>query len=220
MIYSEEDFDKLTYPVHKLDPSKSIMETYKEFKSYPEFNLKTTFEPNKLLRYIIYCYDPYTPFKREPDLPMQKMMAADKAGFKHKQGIFEDEVNALMMCKSEEANRMVIRYCRMNHAPDFALMTATMQNFNNVLLMSMKTEALEGKEATVVAKGKNELLNQAKTQLADIRKDMAKVFNGDSYLFDLADLVLMSENPQMIGGGIAEMFAKPNKGAKKADVED
>ena len=70
MDYNKEDFKGIQYNAFELEDGESVFDKWPEMKRFPEFKKKLS--PNtdieKVVRYIIFCYDKKTPLLTQKNL--------------------------------------------------------------------------------------------------------------------------------------------------------
>jgi len=113
------DFNRLHIPVHTVEKGQDIVNKFKELQEHIEFSMYPHSDRNDVIRYVVYAYDPESPFVKNStsELSKRKEAAADAAGFERNKrtGLFAANVTELMELRNEEVNRMVICYLKMLH---------------------------------------------------------------------------------------------------------
>lgn len=112
----KDGFDRLKIPVHTVEFGQDIVDKFRELQQYTEFSKYPHKDRNYVIRYIVYAYDPESPFVKNSasELSKRKEAAAEEAGFERnkKTGKFADEVYEIMDFKKEEVNDMIFCYLR------------------------------------------------------------------------------------------------------------
>lgn len=225
--FSKKDFDNMTIPVH-LMVSGSILSACPELDQYPEFSAKLPpgLSRNKVIAYIVYCYDKKSPFRiHEENLIKRKIMSAKQAGFQIGQdGTIEPLAKLIIQGKNIAVNAMILRYGRHFHGLLWSFMVAGLENLYNVLWQVTNNgdrdvlEMAEGedkftaskiseKDLLKLAKDKVEIFTKARQQLTEIESMIEEAY-GDKTLLDVIDQFNEEEQATQIGGGIVELFAK------------
>lgn len=125
--YSKEDFDKCLYNVFAIPRNRTIASVYPIFKQYKEFKGDLgELNNNNMIRYIVYVYDKNSPLQAVDEMPKRKAEAAALAGFVPKSdGEFHEDLVRVMKGTHDIANKMIIRYLRMQKRPTYSLLVAT-----------------------------------------------------------------------------------------------
>ncbi len=110
------DFSRLKIPVHTVEKGQDIIHKFRELAQFDEFALYPNPNRNNVIRYVIYAYDPESPFVKNStlDLIKRKEMAAEYAGFERnkKTGVFPESDCNMMNLKIEEVNDMIFCYLK------------------------------------------------------------------------------------------------------------
>ena len=186
-LFSEKDFDNLMYQVYKLDNGTNLMARFGDMKKMPSWVDYQVSELNKnnVIRYIIYCYDRESPImkKYRQDDAKRKTISAIQAGFKtDANGLFSEEVDAMMKCKNRHINLMIIDYVRQYNDPEYSILVAGHEALYLKLerLMEVENMADSNRDAFQIEETKGKLFKQAK----EIGKDLS----------DLATKILTDDN--------------------------
>jgi hypothetical protein len=101
-----DKFGKLTFQIHKVPHGIDLLNHFKDLDQIREFNLYPKADRNKVIRYIIYCYDFNSELIREykGDIKKRREVAADLAGFERRtNGRWPDNIYEMMdLIVSEE----------------------------------------------------------------------------------------------------------------------
>lgn len=83
LIFKDEDFRGLPFPIHKADPSKSLLAQIPDLLNIPEFAAAISNpRADQIIKYIILMYSKHSPLaKKFTDLSIRKTQAAIMAGF-------------------------------------------------------------------------------------------------------------------------------------------
>lgn len=105
-------FQKLKYRIHEVPHGTDLLHRFQGLASIKEFSAYGKPDRNKVIRYIIYCYDPGSDFiETFPKLMERKEAAMIEAGFKRdKQDKFEEYVQDIINLQSEEHVNMIFAY--------------------------------------------------------------------------------------------------------------
>ncbi len=210
--FDDSDFDDLRYPVHKLD--KPFLDAFPEFKKYPEFQA-TIQNKEKVLKYVVLYYDKHSPFRSIEKIEDRKVQAAFKAGFEVKREQFDKSVEDILVCGNQEVNCIAIRYLRHCYGIEFSSLMMGLDQYYRTVAVTLEDASQytndkgeQKKTGAEYAAIQMRLYKDLKLMQQDLTKDADLLFNGDRPLLNLSDLIVQSENPTPIGGGIAEMFAR------------
>lgn len=155
---------------------------------YTEFNQKESdygVDKLKLFRYIVVMYDMNSPLRLEyPDFWERKKIAALHVGFKvDKKGIFEKNVEQILIGENNYANMAVTKYVMLHGIPEFTLLVASQAGLyfeslkvqrgtvTPAIAKNMKQFAADIRELTEILYGGGETLNARMALYAGIEKD-------------------------------------------------
>jgi len=131
MNLSEITTDKTRYDVHSRDLISEFTEGVPSFAEYPG-NLSR----KKIIQYIILMFDPESPMRREIGHYMQRKSACARAvGLAGQSEKFSEEVEAVLIGKDPEVNKVVAAYLSHLAMPEYTELT--------VLLEIQRIKALE-----------------------------------------------------------------------------
>ncbi len=216
--YDLSAFDKLRWPVHLIDAEDHLTKKIPEICKYPEFKTAPSgIDKNKLLRYIVFCYDKNSPLFNELDKILErKVSAALLAGFEQDEELnFDDRVKKLFANELQEANLMIIRYARLQSSLDFSLLISGLDHFYS-MLYTLENTTVKGGDILEVGKKKNALFKECRNQLIELREAAELVF-GESKLLDDLDSITQTADPTLIKGSFVEHYAKAKKHERSSD---
>jgi len=192
MELKSEDFKKVKYNCYDLPPEKDLLDEFPELKRYPEFTSQGhALNHDKVIRYIIYCYDKYTPLMSEKNLIKRKVLACKLAGFDVKEGKFSAPVEDMIVGKNEIVNRMSCCYVRNQKDAHYALLAAGMMNFYDLIT---KLNAPTDKNAEIEdLNRKTKLYTHTTEMIATLEQSADEIFNGDVQLIYTVDEVAQEE---------------------------
>jgi hypothetical protein len=163
------EFEELTFNVSKLGSSDNVLKAFKELGMRPVFKLKIK-NPNKFFRYMIYMYDPKSPFvDLFPDIKERKANCAQGAGYNYNNG-FSEGVIEIFEGKNKMANTMIVGFLRMFNSHSWS----HLQVLNNQYYKTLENAL--GNDYSHSA-GKN--LEQIRTY---IKKTESEITKGDTKL--------------------------------------
>lgn len=175
--FTPSQFDDLLYPIYSVPENKSILTVLKneiidkEFKEdLSIYGFDGTKDKNKVIRYIAFNYDRASPFQKEyKDTAKRKYAAALLAGFEvDKEGLFENKVEMMLVCRIPEINKMIIRYLRNHHDHDWAYLKVIEDTYY-ISLLKMYDES-EDKKPT---------FKELKDMKEDIYKTQLEILAGE-----------------------------------------
>lgn len=204
--YEISDFDQMQFPVHLL--KGKVQDAYPEFSKFPEFKLDVD-EKDKVLKYIVFMYDKNSPIRTYTEgLERRKAIAARLAGFESKNSKFSEPIRSVMLLLNWNANKMIVRYVRMQRSLEFSLITAGLENFFALLFQLSKPAMEVGKKDILdVVEKRQKLFDQCRTQVESLRKLSETMFS-DSRMVEIVDEIVQDEEPIEIAGGLVEYFAE------------
>lgn len=196
-LFSKDDYLFLKYNVMDIPAKNDLVQSIKDFKDNPEFNVDIIFRERKdverfelhpvdkncAIRYMVLIFDPESPVQKKiPEYTKARQVAAVLAGFKtDKQGNFPKAVTQMMAGRISSFNEMLVRYIRLFHNPTFSLLVSTQESFyKKLLMMNDYSDINTGKKSAIdneVLRG--ELHKQADNLLKQIDIYKSKLLNGD-----------------------------------------
>ena len=75
-LFDEQDFVKMKYNPHPVKNNVDLMDEFKVLRSIQSFVECTSAEKNKIIRYIMYMYDPGSPLIKSYTNPLERKEAA------------------------------------------------------------------------------------------------------------------------------------------------
>jgi hypothetical protein len=128
-----KEFSRLRIPVHTVEKGQDIVHKFKELEHFPEFSLYPHADRNNVIRYVVYAYDPESPFVKNStlDLIKRRETAAEHAGFERnkKTGKFTDSTYQIINMEVEAVNNMIFCYLKVIHNYTWVQITTDEQLF-------------------------------------------------------------------------------------------
>ena len=228
-IFSDRDFSELMYPVHTVGESTNIMGKFKDlqklnsFLNYDQIILPTAdekqadeilsekYDKNKVIRYIVYCYDRSSPILKRfsQDEGKRKSIAALYAGWEaNEEGFMSPEVENIFRCKVKHINTMIIDYIQQYHDPEFALMVVGYEAYYQKLNLLLAQDLESNRDVFLQEETKGKLFVSAQKMAADldglaqkILTDENKLLKTDLYcLIDEATKNKLKITPERLAG--------------------
>ena len=191
MEYKPEDFKHLKWNVQEVSRGTDLLTAFPELGRYPEFNEEILLDKNKVIRFIILCYDKKSPLLAEKNLIKKKVDACLLAGIEKEDGKFPKDVEEMISNKNPIVNRMICRYSRMQADLQYSLLAAGLENFyGNVSILSAPNDkAMEMDDMVKKAK----LYEHTVDMITTLEKNATEVFVGDAELMYTVDEVAQEE---------------------------
>lgn len=202
-LFSSKDFEGLLYNVTLIPSTRKVMEKFPKLKSLPSFKHRfKKLDKEKVVRYIILMYDQGTPFrKRYNKINLRKIEVAKYVHFQHKVGgLFNSEVNDMLMGENRDVNKMIVEYVRHQKNYKYTYLVGLEEGFYAILqevtsgkignLTKLK-DMQEQLEHTM-----SEILNDDKS--AGLRQDLMEFIEEERLELrpeDIAEKLLNSESP-------------------------
>lgn len=187
VLLNDKDFDTLTYNVMKHKGDVNLLAKFPTLGSIDSFR-KYEGDTNKVIRYIVLCYDKGSPIlnRYQQDDTKRKVLSAQYAGYDtNDEGLFEEEVDYMMKCMNKEINGMIIDFIRTFNDPHWALLMAGIESYYQKLRQIIDADSYDGKrDVFQVEETKGKLFKQA--------QDMSKS------LSETASKMMMDENPYLL----------------------
>lgn len=217
MDLKPSDFALLKYNCYSVKSEKDLLEVFPELARYPEFSLKLeSIDHNKVLRYIIYCYDKKSALLSEKNLAKRKMLACKIAGFELEDGKYSMQIESMIRGHNTFINKMICRYCRNQRDLQYSLLVAGMESFfDNISKLSEPMEGGDMKDLNDRA----QLYNHMAKMISSLETNADEIFEGDIKLMYDADIIEQVETgkissfPEYIStlreeGTLKEIFKK------------
>lgn len=193
MELNAEEFKKLQYNVYELSPDKSVIKSFPELSRYPEFSdsLLTVLDRDKVIRYVILCYDKRSPLLGEKNLIKRKKLAVEIAGFEmQKDNNYDESVLSMMRNENKIVNRMIVRYVRNQADTRFALLVSGMETFYENIYQITNNDK---EDRAIDSKEKSELFKKSKEMSDQLEQLSDEIFNNDIFLMHTASEVNSEE---------------------------
>jgi len=174
-----EDFAYMMFGAIKVPLNRSILKAFPELLNLPEFALNSdTLDMDKLIRYVMFCYDRKSPLQRL-ELGRRKIKSAELAGLpinSHKE--FSNVIQNVFNGQVREVNDMIIRFCRMQYPRKYTfLVSANEAFFNTMKELINYTPSDDDILKQTELKGK--IFNQAKMMVRELDDMAAELFSSD-----------------------------------------
>ena len=179
--YNIDDFNSLIFNVYKIEPDTDVFSVFPKLKQYPEFVEYSGGEFNTLIRYIGFMYDFGSPLNKITDVSRRKIECAKLAGYKiNNAGKFSEAVEAVLKCKNQVVNRMIIRYCKLSKYDLFPFYIAQSE------WLDKQYESLMSGDTKVTDSSK---INEIVLNLQKIRSDILGNDNNKALNDELIDFI-------------------------------
>ena len=211
MKFKDSDFSGMMFPIYDLPKSKSVLKEFPELDKYKEFKTTIALDKDKVIRYIMFCYDKRSPLLKEADLSKRKIVALELAGFsKEKGGKYNENLLRMISCENDSINRMMVRFLRIQNDLDFSLLTTLTENYFNTLLQ-VNSNIVFNKDGDVLkdAQARAKLSEELPTMLLRIKEVSKTLFFGDSSLIYTANSI-SEEEGNTEDMPYVEMYARDN----------
>lgn len=184
-LFNDKDFASLMFPVHKHKEDVNLIGKFPTLASLDSFRKfrHPSLDVNKVIRYIVYCYDRESPILKKfmTDEKKRKQTAALYAKFSHDDnGLFDSDTDDMMKCRLQEVNLMIIDFVRLYNDPEWSTLMMGYESYYQ------KLEQLV--QANVDSKRDKFQLEETKGKLYKQCIDMSKS------LGELAQKILTDEN--------------------------
>ena len=191
MDFKAEDFKHLRWNVQEVPRETDLLEAFPELGRYPELTAEITIDRNKVIRFIILCYDKKSPLLAEKNLIKRKVDACTLAGIEKEDGKFPKDIEEMISNKNLVINRMICRYSRLQSDLQYSLLAAGLENFyGNVSILSAPNNG-QMEMDDMVKKAK--LYEHTVDMIATLEKNAFEVFAGDPELMYTVDEIAEEE---------------------------
>jgi hypothetical protein len=111
------DFSNLKYRVDELKEGQDPFLVFHDFQKHAEFSENLPLPRKKVLKYIIYFYDPGSPILEiHKDAFRAKIKAAELAGFeRNSENKFDGMVEQMIVCENPQINNAIAKYLIMTN---------------------------------------------------------------------------------------------------------
>lgn len=188
MVHMEKvDFSRLKIPVHTVEKGQDIVHKFRELDQYEEFSRYPNANRNNVIRYVVYAYDPESPFIKNStlDLIKRKEIAAEYAGFERnkKTGLFSDSDYEIMNLQVEEVNNMILCYLKIINNYTWVQITTDEQLFwEYTKLLNQPLVNTDEKKLMESANIKGKLREERNTIKQDLDKYYKEFYGSDTEL--------------------------------------
>lgn len=191
-LFTNKDFEELTYNVMELPKGGNVLAAFPALAELPSFKKFKSENKNKIVRYIILCYDKNSPILKRymQDDVKRKVMSAQYAGFEgDSEGYLNDEINAVMRCFNPETNQMIIDFLRLFNDPAWALLLAGLESYYQKLAQLMANDPASKRDTFQVEETKGKLFKQAQDMMSSLDAAAKKIL-GDENIYLKRDLYM------------------------------
>ncbi len=148
-------FSKLKFPIHEVPHGTDLLHKFNQLSSIQEFREYGNADRNKVIRHIIYCYDPGSDFiEKFPNLKERKEACMIEAGFeRNKKDEFDYRCIQIMDLSDETVRDMINGYLRFINNRTWMMLVSTEEMFSEYQKLIMKPIATnsEDKEKDILA---------------------------------------------------------------------
>lgn len=183
-------FDRLKYPVHKLQPGQTADQAFPTLFKIPEFkklksSKKHAADYSRLACYIVLLYDKGTDLADEfrDDLKARKDAAATAAGYERIGGKWPAHVQKVMDVQDEEAYHAILAYLKEQKYPLWREICVTEQEldeFNKIRFASITKKKGEEKDIIKAATEKDKLKEACETRIKSLDSLYTQFFEDHS----------------------------------------
>ncbi len=185
-IFGPEEFELMLFNPIGVKQGTDLMQhpALAKIGNWKSIRLVPTLDKDKLIRYICFYYDPYSPSSQIKDYVKRKLWCACMAGFEYDQdGMFSETVDDMLRNKNREANLMIIDFIIEFNDIDYSAIRVGTEAYNNKLFQINNLEvASKTKNEVELEKIRGELWKQALTMQKDIHEMTERFLKDDSKL--------------------------------------
>lgn len=193
------EFESMSFDIFNKVKNRSVFTTFPELKEFFQDLLQTKqpLNENKLVKYIIYCYDKNSPLHLYyNNILKKKQEAAILAGWKPDAfNDFSTDMQDLFANSNPVAIQMINRWVKAQNDLDYTHLVYLMEMYNNQMLSATRydkeaSDVTTAKKWSVVHKDATNLLNEIKT-LSE------QLFKGDEEQVDYISYIQEAERHQI-----------------------
>lgn len=178
MLYKKEDFDNLFW--NAFGNPKNVRTLWNTLNVYEEFQADLGgINEDLFFNYMEMVYHRDCVMVKDFDNTSdRKIRAFESLGEeKKKAGLFSVKVQEILDGKNKAANRMIIRFCALQHSQKWALLTVSSQSFDRLLFRMMdKSEEKDIEDAATETDKIQKTLNNMLKNMEALKKE---IFMGD-----------------------------------------
>lgn len=196
-----EKFKYLRFKVHSLPPGEELLLRFPDLKSLGSFSAYKKGDRNRIIRYIMYFYDPNSELIEDiQDHRKRQEAAAEEAGIVRKpSGKFADDVVDMFDMKNEEVNEMIFDFLKIIDDKTWTILKVNEMNFWE--LTRLIADPIDGKDSKTIleaAEKKRKLREELKAIVADIETYSKKMFGDSEQLQAKAKKKLRAITPENV----------------------
>jgi hypothetical protein len=214
--YNKDEYKKLRFRVDEIDVlSYDPRVSFPEINYYPELSDKALISGlvmknmyGQIFAWIVYAYDPTSPYVRLNDgIIKRKTEAMEAVGIsKNKNGKYDDNIERILINKDEEVNRMIIGFLKRVRNSQWAILCSYQETLYRQLDELRSGSAEKDKDTIsntqILSKEIEELqftflTNDNSDTLREALYDAIEIENLALKPEDIARLALMKENPHL-----------------------
>jgi hypothetical protein len=133
-------FAKLKFPIHEVPHGTDLLHKFSQLNSIQEFREYGNGDRNKVIRYIIYCYDLASDFiEKFPNLKERKEACLIESGIeRNKKDEFDNRCIQIMDLSDEAVRDMINGYLRFINNRTWMMLVSTEEMFSEYQKLIMK----------------------------------------------------------------------------------
>ena len=140
MKFAKNDFSEMLYNIYEV-PRNGLKKKFPNLYTEEVSNMELKQGQNKerVIRYIVYMYDPKSPVRSIPDAMKRKREAAILAGFTlNKSGTFSTNDEDVFLCDNISVNACILRFCINCKSGTYTSLITYEQALRNVMFYLLK----------------------------------------------------------------------------------
>ena len=160
----KKDFENLLLNCYDISDDDDIFKVFPILSKYPVFTKKIPYRrgsdlkadveeifenKTRLIKYIIFVYDPGSPFQKITDTLERRAEAAQFAGYEVKDKKFDEVTDKMIRCIIPEVNRMIVQFCMLTQEDDYATLIVYRERLRKEL-ESLSDADIESKDVSKV----------------------------------------------------------------------
>lgn len=229
MSYEKREFEKLKFRVDLVDvPSYEPTQSFPEIRFYPEFMQKEYLASvpshyyGRTFAYIVYAYDPTSPFVRYNSNILKRKKDAAKYVFTSEKNV--TYIENLILNENDSVNRMISRFLRILKNSNWETLVSYQETLRVQLEMLRKGKDLDEKAAETLIKTTTSL----RREIEILEKDF--LVNDDNYnlrsvLYDIVETEDLDLTPERVAikakiGEKPSLFNPYDREIHKKDIKD
>lgn len=183
-IFGTKDFENLLFNCTKVSADKNLLSVFPTLGKLETFRRDLSgLDKNKAIRYIIFAYDPKSPFviNYKSDEVRKKTLSGQYAGFETdpETGCFDAEVDSMMRCQNNDTNDCIVDFVR-QFGHDYSVIIMGNEALYNKINQMNNLVKNDKRDALQIEQTRGVIWKQVLELRSDLEKLSEKVLNDNN----------------------------------------